>query len=149
MKMEMLLTQYLLVIGSDNMYKLETLFSENNVKLLKTFENDLKIKILTEADFECYILLGKIKNNDTTTYRYDPKKLYQFAHCFGDYKYYYNSEEYEYYHCVPKHIISFYQFYLVETADFPGEWYRAEPERNGNLMLTVYDDTLEEAINNL
>lgn len=133
------------------MYYLDVALSDKDNKFLEMC--DIKysdeIEILSSFQYECYIQLSVINDTKTESDRYDKNKIYTFSDCFGEYNDTFNSPEYEYYHCVPKHIVRFYNYYLVECYDFPDEWYRAESEKNGNLLLQVYDDTLEEAILNL
>lgn len=133
------------------MYYLDITLSANDNNFLEMcdIKHSNEIEILSSFQYECYIQLAVINDTKTESDRYDKNKLYTFSDCFGEYDDPFNSPKYEYYHCVPKHIVRFYNYCLVECYDFPGEWYRAESEKNGNLLLQVYDDTLEEAILNL
>lgn len=133
------------------MYSLNINLSANDNKFLEKcgIKNCKEIEILNSFSHECYIQLHILSGIKTENDRYNKNKIYDFSACFGDYDDPFNSPEYEYYHCIPKHIVRFYNYYLVECYDFPNEWYRAESEKNGNLLLQVYDDTLEMAILNL
>lgn len=126
------------------MYNLNYNFSEKENAILNQIKKDNNIKVLDKFEDECYLFLYKKSNTDSSIDRYDNKKLYPFEKCFGNYSEHYNNKKYEYYHCVPKHIIKYYNFYAVETLDFPGEWYRADEKKNHNLMLTTWYDSLQD-----
>lgn len=133
------------------MYYLNSKLSEIELDYLESIglSSCDEIEILRIFKNECYIQLQANIEIDPQNDRYDKKQIFPFSICFGDYEDPYNNVNYEYYQCKPKHIIRFFSYYLVESYDFPGEWYRASAERNGSLLLEVYDDTLEEAILNL
>lgn len=133
------------------MYYLNSKLSETELNYLESIglSNCKEIEILRIFKNECYIQLQANIEIDPQNDRYDKKQIFPFSICFGDYEDPYNNIDYEYYRCKPKHIIRFFSYYLVESYDFPGEWYRASAERNGSLLLEVYDDTLEQAIGNL
>ncbi len=46
----------------------------------------------------------------------------------------------------PKKVIKFYQYYIVETEEEPGIWYRGILRENGNYELDCCGDTLQEII---
>lgn len=133
------------------MYYLDSKLSEAELNYLESIglSECKEIEILSCFNYECYIQLCAICVKDEEEDLYQKSKIFSFRECFGDYEDPYNKPEYEYYKCNPKHIIRFFGYYLVECYDFPGEWYRASAERNGSLLLEVYDDTLEQAIGNL
>ena len=129
-------------------YSLDNAFSKEELLVLDKLKYDSHVQILKAFDYECYLFLHKTDDNYIGR-KYDKNKLFDFKECFGDYEDYYNDAIYEYYRCVPKHIIKFYQFYLIETFDFPGEWYRGDKTYNGNIMLTYYNDGLKELLDNI
>lgn len=126
-----------------NIYRLDNNLSENEIDILSDYGMGIysDVQILSSFHNECFILLCA----DSRYYR-DKDKVFSFAECYGNYPHYFNKPQYLYYYCTPKRIVKFFHYYLIESHDFPEEWYRVEQQKNGNMILYVYSDSLEDAL---
>lgn len=95
---------------------------------------DSQMDIPSVFDEECYLLNEK---GDLT-----------YEECFGkiDNKYFKNQR---YFLAYPKHIIKYYNYYLLENYGEEGEWYVGEKQINGNIEFTKCCETLEDAFTSL
>lgn len=137
------------------MYYFKNTLSRDELVFMREIaaQRNSKIKLLREFSGECYILLEK--NYIDGVYRsyadlYGADKLFDdYRECFGVCDSFYGNERCEFLKCTPSQIIKFYYAYFVKTAEFPDEWYRGTAQSNGNILLEVYADTLEEIAGSL
>ncbi|MCH5349933.1 MAG: hypothetical protein J1E40_11465 [Oscillospiraceae bacterium] len=136
------------------MYYFKNTLNRDELRLMREISewHDPKIRFLREFAGECYIWLQKDKIGGeyrSCTDLYDPEDLFTYQECFGRYHHFYSKDRYEFLKCTPLQIIIYYHYCVVKTSNRPLEWYRGEIQDNGNILLEVFADTLEEIINSL
>lgn len=112
-------------------------FTETEKQALKIWQ-DNGLNILNKIDCKCYVI------------NWNNKGEYNYISCFG------KSNRNDYFEkdktfdlVVPRRIIRYYQYYLMETMEQVGVWYVGEKQANGDIEFLWSFNSLEDAFDSL
>ena len=115
------------------MIRLNTDFSDNEKRVLAEYVG-AEYTILDFIENESFVLCekGEFFYNDC------------FEKTDDDY-----FKQLKYERIVPRRIIEFYQYYLMESKDEKNIWYRGRRDKSGNWEYDCYFESLEEILESL
>lgn len=115
------------------MYNLNINFSNDELCILQRF-GGMHYEILSTIDGDSYIL------SDNGDYFYND--------CFEPTENdYFKKQKYE--KAIPNRVVKFSNYYLMETIEEEGIWYKGRKDRIGNWEYECYCDSLQEAFESL
>jgi len=115
------------------MNKLHKEFTEAEKKVINLW-NDSNLFILDQIAEDCYLMNA----NGNLSYE----------ECFGAVSNtFYKNLRYNL--ALPRKVIKYYTYYLLENINEEGEWYVGEKQNNGNIEFTKCCESLEDAFNSL
>lgn len=119
------------------MTDLISIFTNTEKKVLEIWK-DKELKVLSEINCKCFII------------NWENKGKYNYEICFGksnNNDYFEKNKTFDI--AIPRRIIKYYQYYLMETMEQLGIWFTGEKQVNGNLEFLWQFDSLEKAFDSL
>lgn len=115
------------------MYKLNKTFSDDE-KMIITKGLGKNYSILNQIESECFILCKKGE--------------YFYNDCFSpENREFFMRQQYR--KANPNRIIRFYHYFLMDTIEVRGDWYRGRQDENGNFEFDTHGGDLEYTISTL